>query len=180
LTLKFVLLVTVLTAPVLLFAQKVTVNYDKPTDFGKFKTYCWTKGQSVSDPMMNLYVTGAIDHALKGKGLTEVALETADLLVTYHASADSDLNISGFYVPAHAEGVPLPGYTMWYVPSTMSTVARHIRKGTLMVEMADRPKLELIWAATAKGTVKEKRKEKLEQLDKIVGKMFDDFPPRKK
>jgi len=177
---RALLLLAVLASPLQLLSQKMTLEYDKGTDFAKFKTYGWVKGFAVADPMMDLHIIGTVDYDLKAKGLTKVEAPTADLLVTYHAAVNTDMNISGFYMPAHYSGIPAPGYTIWYVPSTMSSVARYIKKGSLVVEMADRQTQQLVWAAVATGTVKEKKQDKLKQLDRVVGRMFDQYPPSKK
>jgi len=65
-------------------------------------------------------------------------------------------------------------------PSTAGSVARQIKKGSLAVEMFDRQKKELVWAAQAKGTIKESRKERLDQLDRALTRMIDQYPPKAK
>jgi len=46
--------------------------------------------------------------------------------------------------------------------------------------MFDRQKKKLVWAAQAKGTIKETRKERLDQLDKALTGMIDQYPPKGK
>jgi hypothetical protein len=170
----------VLVGSLPLLSQKVTVEYDKATDFSKFKTYGWVQGLGVANPAMNAYIINAVDYDLQAKGVIRVEPANADLLVTYHAAANTDMDVGGLYMPGTYTGVPVPGYPMWYVPAQLSTSVRYVKKGSLVVEMADRQKQQVVWVAVAKGTVEQKQKDKLDQLDKAVGKMFDKYPVNQK
>ena len=45
------LLITLLIAPASLFAgSKIHVDYDKSSDFSRFKTYAWVRGTPVNNP----------------------------------------------------------------------------------------------------------------------------------
>jgi triphosphoribosyl-dephospho-CoA synthetase len=66
---------------------------------------------------------------------------------------------------------------MWTTPSTVGSVGRLIKKGSLGVEMVDREKQQLVWAGAATGKAKEKRTDKMKQLDKVLTKMMDQYPP---
>lgn len=161
-------------------AQKITVDYDKKVNFSRFKTYTWAIGTPVPNPPLDLYIVGAIDLNLQRKGLSKVGTEDADLVITYHAASSTELNISGIGNPmlSTTKGYNSIDTTVWSIPSTVGSVARQVRKGSLAVEMFDRQKKELVWAAQAKGTVKETRKERLDQLDKALTKMIDQYPPK--
>jgi hypothetical protein len=43
--------------------------------------------------------------------------------------------------------------------------------------MVDREKKQLVWAGVATGKAKEKRTDKLKQLDKAMTQMMDQYPP---
>jgi hypothetical protein len=176
------LLVAALAFPSPMSAQKVTVDYDKTADFSKFMTYAWAAGTPVPNPPLDLYIMGAIDLDLQHRGLSKTETKDADLVVTYHAASNTDLNISGIGDPTLST---LKGYnstapTVWSIPSTVGSVARQVKKGSLAIEMFDRQKQELVWAAQAKGTLKENRNERLDQLDKALTKMMEQYPPNKK
>jgi hypothetical protein len=164
------------------WAQKIAVDYDKKVNFSRFKTYAWTTGTPVPNPPLDLYIVGAIDLNLQRKRLSRVGTEDADLVVTYHAASSTELNISGIGNPtlSTTKGYNSTEATIWSIPSTVGSVARQVRKGSLAVEMFDRQKKELVWAAQAKGTIKETRKERLDQLDKALTRMIDQYPPKAK
>jgi hypothetical protein len=163
-------------------AQKISVDYDKKVNFSRFKTYAWATGTPVPNPPLDLYIMGAIDLNLQRKGLSRVGTEDADLVITYHAASSTELNVSGIGNPALSttKGYNSIDATVWSIPSTMGSVARQVRKGSLAVEIFDRQKKELVWAAQAKGTVKETRRERLDQLDKALTRMIDPYPPKGK
>ncbi|HSY64678.1 MAG TPA: DUF4136 domain-containing protein [Terriglobales bacterium] len=163
-------------------AQKITVDYDKKVNFSRFTTYTWATGTPVSNPPLDLYIVGAIDLNLQRKGLSRVGTEDADLVVTYHAASSTELNISGIGNPtlSTTKGYNSIDTAGWSIPSTAGSVARQVKKGTLAVQMFDRKKKELVWAAQAKGTIKESRKERLDQLDRALTRMIDQYPPKAK
>jgi len=180
--LGMLLIMAVLTYSPALSAQKISVDYNKTTDFSQYKTYAWITGTPVPNPPLDQYIVGAIDLDLQRKGLSKAELEDADLAVTYHAASNTDLSIGSTFNPTLST---LKGYnstdpTAWSIPSTVGSVARQVKKGSLAVEMFDRQRQELVWAAQAKGTVKENRSERLDQLDKALTRMIDQYPPKAK
>jgi hypothetical protein len=164
------------------FAQKVKIEYDKDEDFSKVKTYTWVKGRPVSGPAMDAYIQTSVDQDLKRQGLTKVPPEQADVFITYYAIGNTDFSVSGLDDPLFASvgGVPLNNWSVWYSGASFATTARYIRKGSLSFHVFDKAKHRLIWTATAEGTVKEKMDKRLDQLDKLTTKMFENFPPSAK
>src|SRR5215467_10021548 len=75
--------------------QKVSLDYDKDTNFSKFATYAWVRGTPVPNETLDQYIILVSDGMLEKKGLRKVEPQNADLLFTYHAAGDADLNIGG-------------------------------------------------------------------------------------
>jgi hypothetical protein len=163
-------------------AQKIKSDYDKATDFSSFKTYAWGEGTSVLDAKVDQEIKVSIDMDLETKGLKKVEAKEADLLIAYHGAANTDLNVSSFNDPTFNAmgGTPMMGTTVWSSGSTVGSVGRYIRKGTLAIVIYDRRQHKVIWQAAAKGTVKEKQAERMDQLSKTLTKLLDRYPPRKK
>jgi len=160
------------------FAQKVKVEHDPSVDFSRFKTFALVQGFPLPDYLLDLQMLGGIEHDLAARGLTKVEPTVADLLVTYHAAGSSEINISSLHDPTYSTtgGRPMPGQTVWSTPSTIGSVGRLIKKGSLGVEIVDREKGQLVWAAVAQGTAKEKRSDRAQQLDKVLTRMFEQYP----
>jgi len=160
------------------FAQKVSLKYDKSADFAKFKTYAWVPGMPVADPTLDLYIKGAVDGMLAKKAMHKAAPEQADLFLTYHAATDGDVNANAFQDPTSiTTGTALPGQTIWDSGPAMGASAGFIRKGTLSFEMFDRSQHRLVWSSRASVKLKEKRGERLDQLDQSMIKIFKGYPP---
>ena len=68
------------------FAQKVHVEFDKNTDFCRFKTYTWLESKHPADEPWAQRVMTAIDRQLVRKGLQKVAGSTSpDLEIVYNS-----------------------------------------------------------------------------------------------
>ena len=162
-------------------AQKITSDYDKETNFSTLKTYAWAQGAAASNPTLDLYIKSAIDMDLEARGLHKAYSKDADLLVLYNAAGDSDVNSTTFQDPTYTAsgGQPPVGSTMWSSGSSAGSVGRYIKKGSLAIEMYDRHNSKIVWAAAAKVNIKEKRTEKLDQLDQVLTKMMALYPPKK-
>jgi Domain of unknown function (DUF4136) len=176
----FMLAFFIAAAPCML-AQKVKVAYDKNEDFSKFKTYAWVAGTPVASPAWNTLIRDNIDSHLQEKGLREVSdPKTADLLVNYHAAANTDLALNQATDPTYAMygGQPVPGDTPWSTGTINSSVAYAVQKGTLAVHLFDRQQHQLVWVGTATGAVAESTEKKMKQVDKIMTEMFNKYPPK--
>jgi hypothetical protein len=158
-------------------AQKVKFDYDKGIDFAKFKTYAWIKGTPAANPNLDLYILGAVDHDLGLKGLTKTEAKHADLLVTYHAARDTEVNASGIDDASYAVSMGLPVNSRVWSSNPSRGTARYIHKGSLAIELFEREHHQLVWMATATLKLKEKKSQALDQLDKILAKIFDSYPP---
>jgi len=169
------------TSPVVV-AQKVTSDHDKATDFSTFKTYAWGEGLAVPNPNFDQYIKMIVGQDLERQGLKNVEAKEADVIVAYQWASDTDLNVSSFSDPTYASsgGVPMSGTTMWSSGSAAGSVGSYITKATLAIEIYDRRQGKVVWEAAAKGTVKEKMGYRMKQLQKVLPKLLERYPPKKK
>jgi len=161
-----------LLASVVLSAQKVKVEHDPAADFSKYKTYAWTDGTPSPNPVWDQVIQATFGSELEDKGLKRVEAKDADLLIAYHAAAETDLNVAATFQVVYVYSSD----GMWYA-GNLGGSARYIKKGTLAVHLFDRQKKQLVWSATAKEPVADTPKKKVEQLNKVADKMFAAFPP---
>jgi Domain of unknown function (DUF4136) len=159
------------------FAQKVKVEYDKKNDFNRFKTYYWGRPpEEYLRPILAAMVMGAVDHNLQQIGLKKVE-SGGDLVIEAYGSLDTEMSVVGvpdiYYFP------PVYGYQWWGQPVFMpgTSTATLLKKGTLVIDLAD-PKLkQLQWRGIATADVNPTKKEKaLQTMEKSVAKMFKDYP----
>ena len=152
-------------------AQDVTYDYAKGTDFTRLKTYAWTRGTTLSDPLNHQRVVSAIETQLAAKGFTKVEPGTnPDALVAYHASFAKNLEISGF-------STGWGGYR--YAP-TQNNRARvdQIVTGTLIVDIVDTKANTIVWRGIASKDVDldAKPENRDKQVNKAAEKLFKNYP----
>ncbi len=79
-------------------SQDVRYNYDKGTDFSKFKTYKWVviKGAQTPNDIVDKQIKSTIDSQLLVKGLTATDSESADLYLGYQTAIGSEKQFTSF------------------------------------------------------------------------------------
>jgi hypothetical protein len=158
---------------------KVNSKKDPSADFSTFKTYSWVGGFPATRELTDWFIKATIDHEMQRRGLQMLQDEDkdkADVWIHY------DLGIGGVVHIAASDptyitvgGLPMTYSAIFF--DTGSTVGGVMAKGSLAVEMFDRKKRALVWfAATSEGI--EKRSKREEQLNRVVGKIFDKYPEK--
>src|SRR3974390_3796759 len=141
--LTFVLTLMLLSAATL-FAQKVNVDWDRGTDFSKFKTYAW---QPSTDPAKELWdqrVIDGVNQQLQAKGF-QLATANAQLWVVYTAHIKHEQQVVG---TGYNMG-PGWGWGYWGGPTPTTYNTYTYKEGTLVVEIADNNGRKLLWRGSA-------------------------------
>jgi hypothetical protein len=168
----------------LALAQDVRYNFDKQTDFSKFKTYKWItiEGAQKVDDLRDKQIKAAVDSALTAKGLTKTDTDNADLYVGYQAGLGQEKQFTSYnsdwgYGPGWYRGG-------WYGSTGGMTTGQTstIYKGVLVVDMYNPANHNLIWRGAVSKTLDPKAKpDKQEKnLQKAVDKLFKKYPPEVK
>lgn len=166
------------------FSQDVRYNFDKDTDFSKFKTYKWVviKGAEQLDSITDKQVREAIDAELSKKGLTKTDSDTADLYIGYQPSVGKEKELTSYstgwdYGPGWG-----PGWYGGMGSTTTTTQTNTILVGQLALDMYSSANHELVWRGVASKTLDPNAKpEKREKnLRKAAAKLLKNFPPSKK
>jgi len=162
-------------------SQDVRYNFDKGTDFPKFKTYKWIllKNAQPVDALVDKQIREAVDTELSAKGLTKVDADNADLLVGYQAAVGTEREFTAYgsnwgYGPGWYRGG-------WYGGS-MNTVRGQtstIYVGSMALDMYDAAQHDLVWRGMASKTIDPKAKPEKQQknLQKAVAKLLRNYPP---
>jgi hypothetical protein len=163
-----VLLLSLLAAQSV-FAQKITVEFDRDTDFSKYKTFAIRNGQlssmspALNNELVKKRIESDIERALTAKGL-ELTTGRADLNVGYRFGALKKIELERY--PAG-----------WYGMGTR-VVRVPFAEGTLVIDLRDPTTRSLVW----RGIASEEKSDatKIEgKLDDMVKKSFDKYPPKK-
>ena len=170
------------------FALKVNVDYDKGTDFSRYKTYAFAAGTPTPETLTNQRIERAIEAQLAAKGLTKVA-SNADLTVVYHCSVTqktqlNTTNLGGWgWGPGWGRGWGWGGGWRggWGgLGGNAITQVEQIPVGTLIVDIGDSAGKKYIWRGTASGTINSNAAKNAKTIDQEVRKMFEKFPPDEK
>lgn len=163
------ILLLLAAVPVMAFAQKVTMEFDKGSDFTGFHTFFLNAGQlNAKSPVPNndlirQQIQDDIRQQLTLKGLTEVTAGPRDLNVGFSLGAarkqDAEFYPAGWW---RARRV-VTGYP----------------EGTLVINLHETSARTLVWRTTA---VEDKASpaEVQANLDEMVKKAFEQYPPKKK
>lgn len=167
-------------------AQDVRYNFDKNTDFSKYKTYKFValKDATQLNDLVDKQIKSAIESQLSQKGLTKVDGDNADLYIGYQANVGQEKQFTSYstdwgYGPGWGRG--------WYGGGGMSSgmttgQTSTIYTGQLGIDMYDSAHKDLVWRGVVSKTIDPKAKpEKQEKnLNKALTKLFKKYPPEVK
>ena len=136
----------------------VKVTVDKNINFAVLHTYAWTPGWGAFNQDLDTHIVAAIDRELTSLGLTRLAGEPSDLLITYGTVRRTNVDVS-----AKRKGKPeYPEYPV----------------GTLVVLMRESLGHHEVFRARAELRVDIDTAQLGEQIDAIVARMFAQYPTR--
>jgi hypothetical protein len=170
---------TVLLTPALAMAQKTSFDFDKTADMTKFKTYTLKDGTKVGDPLVDNRIIAAIEAEFAAKGMTKNDA-TPDMVVVYHIAFDKKQNITSY--TSGVGGYGGYGYRWGGGFGTTNVQVNEILIGTLLIDIADSAKNEVVWRGM--GVKEVDTQAKAEKRDKniatAVKKVLANFPPKQK
>jgi hypothetical protein len=170
------LIAALVLAPVVLLAQKTSFDYDKTANFAAFKTYALKDGTKVGNPLIDNRIVAAIESELAAKGLTASA-DKPDVTVIYHVAFDKKQDITAF----STGGGPY-AYRWGGGWGTTDVRVNEILVGTLVIDIADANKNEVVWRGMGvkEVDVQAKAEKRDKNINGAVKKILKDFPPKVK
>jgi hypothetical protein len=177
----FVSTLGMLLAATTSFAQDVRYNFDKNTDFSKFRTYRWViiKDAPTANDLVTKQIREAVENELATKGLTKIENDSANLFIGYQAGVSQEKEFTSFNSNWGYGGGWYGGG--WYGPgggmTTGSTSTIYV--GQLAVDMYDSANHDLVWRGVASKTLDPKAKPEKQQknMAKAVKKLLKNYPP---
>ena len=172
--------IALLMAPAVIVAQKTSYDYEKSANFAAFKTYGHKQGTPVGQQLIDDRIVAALDTQLAAKGLSKAAADP-DLFVVYHMAFDKEKDIST-YSSGYGGGYGAYGWGWGGMGGTTSTQVRDILIGSLVVDLADAKKGQLVWRGMGvKEVDTQANPEKRDKsINKAVEKIFKNYPPKVK
>jgi len=167
------------------FAQKVQIDYDQGYDFSKIKTFSWYKTEETSlaqqSPLTHSRVVNGIEHYLSEGGLIEVESDP-DVYVTYHTSSQEEVSFNttsfGYGYPGSwywgggwggMGGMGMGGMGM----GTSTTSVNTYETGTLIIDIWDAKKKEMVWRGSMSATIPAKPQKLDKKIDSGLRKLVE-------
>ncbi len=167
----FVLLALMLLVCGVAVAQDVRSNYMPGINFSSYHTYKWVviDGSQQPNQIVDAEIKQAVDAQMSAKGFTKVDSDTADLYVGYQIALDQERQWNAF---------GMGGGIRWGGMGTATSST--ITNGSLVLDMYDKSKQQLVWTGTATKTLNPGGNQEKNQknLDKAMQKLLKNFPPK--
>jgi hypothetical protein len=152
-------------------APNIAVDYDKSTEFSRYRTYGWGKGTPAKTPGLDSQIVKAIDEQMTRKGFTKTE-DDPDLVITYHAATHEEID---YNEASYASGYG-PAYGSPVSASSADT-PMIVRVGTIVVDMYDTKQERNVWHGVGSDLLREDPGKVFDEIQKCAAKMFENFPP---
>ena len=176
--------IAALAIPALAAAQKVSYDYEKSANFPSFKTYAHKDGTKVGQPLIDDRIIAAIDAAARGKRVHKGGSESGRLcglprgVRQTEGYLDVQLRVRR-WVWCRTGG---DGAAARWAGTTSTTQVRDILVGTMVIDLADAKKGQLVWRGMGVKEVQtQANPEKRDKsINNAVKKIFKNYPPKQK
>ena len=165
----------------------VSTDFDPENDFSAYKTYAWYTGEMPADdalsanPLIKKRVENRVNKDLEAKGY-KMTDENPDFVVIIHAGTKERMQVTNTGYGAYGYGPYGYGrYGAWGGYGLGDTQVSYYDEATLIVDIADFGKKELVWRGTGTGVLSKKQRtqEESQQIaDEVIQKIMQDFPPK--
>ncbi len=160
---------------------KVLTDFDPSAEFSAFRTFAFVgltdkdQGGVLDNSLLRKRIEEMVSRELTAKGLRQVgADERSDLLVHFWVGVKEKQRVESTGPVGGAYGGRY-GWRAGYYGGAVTTY--EYQEGTLIVDLAESSKKDLVWRATIVGTLGESPEENLEIANKGVAKAFEHYPP---
>jgi hypothetical protein len=169
-------------------AQKAETQFDRSTDFSRYKTYAWreynltTQQNPQNEKLIEQSLVEAVNAQLKTKGLTD-SQNNPDFYLSYHGGSGMTEGASGSVLKPHEVANPSAmgtTFTTNTIPGSIPNVWVEMH-GMVVFEVRDTKSDAVVWSSTVSKKIK-KPGHMPENLDqetaKIAQAAFRKFPPK--
>ncbi len=158
-------------------------DYDPTADFSNIQTYQWAQRTPTGDDDPRVYnditmrkIKYAVDQALQAKGMRMVS-NNPDVYVAWHGAINGKMSLQTVS-SNYGYGYGWYGYGGMGM-GTSTTYVNEWDEGTVLVDIIEGRKKELIWRGSAQAELKKRQdpQEGQDYLNDVVTKMLAGFPP---
>lgn len=182
------LLLLVMLAGNIVIGQ-VKSEYDKSTDFTKYKTFTFKGWQKDSDKQLDDTDKNLIEQAFKtelnNRGLTSNA-DNPDLSITLFVVIEEKTSISDYdqyhgglgYDAGRGWGLGYKGMGTGAANTTFT--AEEYKEGTLVIDFYDEQSKKMIFQGTLNSEINDNPEKRNKTIPKSVGKLMKKYPVKSK
>ncbi len=163
----------------------IRADYDKAADFGKYRTYNFVAatgtGSTDAKSLAQQILQKAASREMESRGYTKA--DNADLLINFKGKLEEKTDIESTPAPMYGAGWGYRGYygapygAYGYGGTEVST--RRYNVGTLVMDVVDREKKQVVFQGGAEQVVSKKMLEDRETLlNGAVASIFAKYPFR--
>ncbi len=147
-------------------AGSIEVVHDPDTDFFTYKTYHWADSDPARSPELRQHLMKEIDWHLEVAGLERVE-SGGDLAISVWVSGQTTAaNLGGYYNSVT--------YDVAIITSNIGVTS----EGTLSIDLVDTFRNRVVWHSRTEAKIVNPDYRKVrKKIDKVVKKMFRDYPP---
>lgn len=172
------------TAVLLLAACAKTPDwdYDKSANFSNYKTFAWMPSASLTKNVNNYQISGlmekrvreAVNNELQKQNMQLVDVAQADVLINYHASVDTKIDVDTVNIGYGAR------WNYWNMGYNTQTTTREYEVGTLIIDVIDSASKQLIWRGAKEGRLKKNQtpEQRTQVVNETVANILSNFPPK--
>ncbi len=148
---------------------KVTTDYEKETDFSKYKTFAFYKKGIDKAPISDIdkrRIISAISTELENKGM--IKSQTPDVLLSIFTKARERVDV-----------YQNNWHPYYYRPHHMRQITKYT-EGTLFIDVIEKEGKKLIWQGIGSGflTKSQKPEKREENIQKFVEEILAKYPPQ--
>jgi hypothetical protein len=163
----------------------IRADYDKAADFGKYRTYNFVAatgtGSTDAKSLAQQILQSAASREMESRGYTKA--DNADLLINFKGKLEEKTDIESTPAPMYGAGWGYRGYygapygAYGYGGTEVST--RRYNVGTLVMDVVDREKKQVVFQGGAEQVVSKKMLEdRATLLNGAVASIFAKYPFR--
>jgi hypothetical protein len=159
-------------------SMRVDADWNPQAHFDKLSTWGWLPREEgartaggVDDPLLHQRIEAAIEDVLAGRGYALAEAAPPDFLVAYHVAIEKQLEARTLY----------SGYNtgVWIGPMWSETYIDEYRLGTLLIDVIEPARREVVWRGRAQARVQEWRspEQREARVREAVEQVLAKFPP---
>lgn len=160
---------------------KVVSDYDKDVDFSDYETYNFKIPEEVQEsypalvnPINQKRIEKAIAEEMELRGYEKS--DDPDLWISYYVKVQDKVDYRTTHYNPSIYGPYYYGWYYGYSPGWTSVEAIQYREGTLVIDLVDAEKNQLVWYGLGSGTLNDNADKIKERIEYAVHVIFNQYP----